>query len=185
MLVLALAAEGVRLQEWNAEMSIVIREAVEADLTDVLEIYNYAVRETTATFDLQEQTMEQRQEWFRKYGGKHPLLVAELEGRAAGYCCLSTFRAKPAYDRTVELSVYIHPDHWGKGIARALMTNVLRRARELGHHSVVSCITAGNEISVRLHEAFGFRYVGTFRECGWKFDAWQDVMFYELLLQGE
>ncbi|WP_166240397.1 GNAT family N-acetyltransferase [Paenibacillus turpanensis] len=159
-----------------------IREAVLEDLPRLLDIYNYAVRETVATFDLTEQTLEQRSEWFGKYGGRFPLIVAELDGVVAGYSCLSSFRAKPAYDRTAELSVYIDPEYWGRGVGKRLMKEIIERGKAVGHHSIVACITGGNEVSVKLHEQLGFRFVGTFRECGYKFDAWQDVSFYELLI---
>lgn len=161
---------------------MLIRDAIRSDVPAILHIYNYAVRETTATFDLEDQTLAEREAWFDKYGGNFPLIVAELEGQVAGYASLSMFRAKPAYDRTVELSVYIDPDFWGRGLAKALMSDILGRARELGHHVVVSCITSGNDVSIKMHEKFDFEFVGTFKEVGYKFDSWQDVHFYQLIL---
>lgn len=81
-------------------------------------IYNHAVRTSNATFDIEESTLEQRMEWFSHYGGRHPLLVAEVQGRIAGYSCLSPFRTKPAYAHTAELSVYIDPLYQGQGSAK-------------------------------------------------------------------
>ena len=161
---------------------VLIREAIEADLPEILEIYNDAIRNTVATFDLDEQTLEQRKIWFKKYGGKHPLLVAEIAGQVAGYSSLSTFREKDAYARTTEISVYISESHRGKGIASQLMTEILKRAKQLGHHTIIAGITGGNEASVKLHKKFGFEFVGTFKEVGYKFDDWQDVHFYQLML---
>lgn len=159
-----------------------IREATEADLPEILEIYNEAIRNTVATFDLEEQSLEQRMLWFRKYGGRHPLIVAEVEGQVAGYCSLSTFREKDAYASTTEISVYISEAHRGKGIASILMTDIIDRAKQLKYHTIIAGITGGNEASVKLHKKFGFEFIGNFKEVGCKFDAWQDVHFYQLML---
>ncbi|MFC7749562.1 GNAT family N-acetyltransferase [Paenibacillus thermoaerophilus] len=161
---------------------MLIRDAVPADLPALLDIYNDAIRKLTATFDLEEQTLEQRTEWFRHYGGRYPLIVADIGGTVAGYACLSKFRDKPAYDRTVELSVYIGEAYRGRGVGNALVKEILARAAEHRHHVVVSGITAGNEASIRMHEKFGFELCGRFREVGFKFGEWQDVLFYQLVL---
>ncbi|SFB06700.1 MULTISPECIES: GNAT family N-acetyltransferase [unclassified Bacillus (in: firmicutes)] len=162
-----------------------IREAVITDLPTMLKIYNYAILNLNATFDLVEQTLEERTSWFNKYGGKRPLIVAELEGEVVGYSCLSMFREKAAYDGTVEISVYLSPEHQGKGIGKSLMTEILKRAREIGYHAIIAGITTGNDSSVKLHEKFGFEFVGRFKDVGFKFDQWQSVDFYQLILHDE
>ncbi|PLR94691.1 GNAT family N-acetyltransferase [Bacillus sp. T33-2] len=161
---------------------VLIRDAVIHDLPAMLDIYNDAIRNTTATFDLEEQSLEQRELWFRKYGGKYPLIVAEAEGEVAGYCSLSPFRDKEAYARTTELSVYISEHHRGKGIGASLMKEILHRAAQLQYHTIIGGITDGNEASVRLHEKFGFEFIGRFKQVGYKFNQWQDVSFYQLIL---
>lgn len=161
----------------------IIREAVREDVPELLRIYNHYIRTSTATFDLEPQTLEERLEWFSHYGGSYPLIVAEADGRLAGYAYLSAFRAKPAYRPTVESSVYLDEAFHGQGFGKLLVKEILQRGKSLGYHSAVACITAGNETSVRLHERFGFRLVGTFPETGWKFDSWQDVHFYQLVLE--
>lgn len=162
---------------------MIIREATLEDVPAMLEIYNEAILNTTATFDLEEQTLEERQVWFKKYGGIHPLIVAEVDGKVAGYSSLSLFRDKQAFIRTTELSIYIHTGFRGLGIGNRLMEEILQRAKALGHHVVIGGITAGNDVSVKLHEKFGFEYVGTFKEVGHKFGSWQDVSFYQLTLE--
>ncbi|MDG5471865.1 GNAT family N-acetyltransferase [Jeotgalibacillus sp. ET6] len=160
-----------------------IREASQQDLTEMAAIYNQAIEETVATFDLRRQTLEERQTWFEKYGGRHPLIVAELNGRIAGYSSLSPFRDKEAYSNTVELSIYISPDFQGKGIGNLLMKEILQRAASQDHHVVIGGITGGNAASVRLHEKFGFEFAGCFKEVGYKFNQWQDVHFYQLIIR--
>jgi phosphinothricin acetyltransferase len=110
------------------------------------------------------------------------LIVAEADGRVAGYASLSVFRTKPAYAGTAESSVYVDRCCQRRGIGKALMEDLLKLAGDLGYHAVVTGITGGNEASVRLHLELGFTYVGRFREVGRKFGQWQDVDFYQLIL---
>jgi L-amino acid N-acyltransferase YncA len=162
---------------------ITIREATLEDLPAMLAIYNHAILTTTATFDLEEWTLEQRREWFSHYGGRDPLLVAVREGEVIGYSSLSKFRDKQAYRNTCETSVYIAEHARNQGVGKLLLAENIRRAKELGYHTIIAGITAGNEASVRLHERFGFTQVGHFRQVGFKFNAWQDVVFYQLMLE--
>lgn len=161
-----------------------IREATLEDLPEMLRIYNHSVRHSAATFDLEEQTLEQRKEWFSHYGGKYPLIVAETEnGRIAGYGSLSVFRTKPAYDSTVENSVYLDQDYQGRKIGSLLLQELIVRAKAFGYHAIIAGITEGNDISIRLHEKFGFELIGTFKEVGKKFGEWHSVVFYQLILE--
>ncbi|KSU81893.1 phosphinothricin acetyltransferase [Fictibacillus enclensis] len=162
-----------------------IRDALPRDLPALLDIYNEAIRTLTATFDLEEQTLEQRKKWFEKYGGAFPLIVAKVDGKVAGYGSLSPFRDKEAYARTTEVSLYISSEFRGQGIGKELMKEILQRASNLGYHTVIGGITGGNESSVRLHKRFGFDFVGCLKEVGHKFDRWQDVHFYQLILDTE
>ncbi|WP_035986886.1 GNAT family N-acetyltransferase [Brevibacillus agri] len=166
-------------------MLLQIREAVLDNLPAMLAIYNHAIAHLAATFDLEPQSLAQREVWFHKHTEAHPLLVAEADGQVVGYCCLSPFREKPAYSKTVELSVYIDAQQRGRGVGTALMSDILQRAEQLGYHTVISGITGGNEASVRLHEKFGFTLAGKFREVGFKFGEWHDVHFYQLMLGKE
>ena len=163
-------------------MSITIRDAKIEDVPAMLQIYNWAILHATATFDLEEQTLAQRTEWFSKYGGKYPLIVAEEKGRVVGYSCLSRFRDKPAYAKTVESSVYIDKDHWGKGIGKILLNEIIERAAALGYHTIIAGITGGNRASAKLHLGSGFEWIGCFKEVGHKFGEWQDVTFYQRIL---
>jgi L-amino acid N-acyltransferase len=102
----------------RAAEGIVIRDARERDLPALLEIYNDAIATLPATFDLETQTLRQRSRWFSEHGERHPLIVAESQGRILGYACLSGFRDKPGYSKSVEDSVYVHKDARGKGWGR-------------------------------------------------------------------
>lgn len=161
---------------------IKIRRACRGDLQALLDIYNYEVKYGVATFDLQPKSLEQWGQWFDAHNvDNHPLLTAELEGHTAGYASLSAYREKEAYRSTTELSVYIAPEDRRKGVATALMEEILRQAREDERtHAVISVITAGNEASIRLHERFGFEFCGRIPEVGMKFGRYLGIENYWL-----
>lgn len=159
-----------------------IRDARIEDLPALLDIYNDAIRNLTATFDLVEQTLEERKIWFKKYGGNYPLIVAEFDGEIAGYCGLSPYNSKEAYAKTVEVSIYLSDKYRGNGIGLTLMKEIIQRARELQFHTIIAGITEGNDASVKLHEKFGYEYAGRLKEVGFKFEQWQHVLYYQLIL---
>ena len=159
-----------------------IRKAEQNDLPELLDIYNHEVVNGVSTLDLNPRTLAERQLWFDQHNVEnHPLYVAEIDGRIAGYSSLSSYREKEAYKSTVELSIYISPDYRKRGIATALMEFILEEAKaDARTHSVVSVITAGNEASCKLHEKFGFTFCGTVPEVGMKFGKFQDIVTYWL-----
>lgn len=161
-----------------------LRTAVQADLAALLDIYNYEVVNGVATLDLAPKTMKERQGWLDSHNVEnHPLIVAEEEGVIMGYASLSEYREKEAYRSTVELSVYVHPDHRGKGVASAMMAHLLEEARrDERTHTVVSVITSGNMASTRLHEKFGFTFCGCIREVGWKHGRLQDIDNWQIIV---
>ena len=158
------------------------RDAHAEDVPHILEIFNDAVLNTTATFELNPQTLEQRMKWFSNHGGRFPLIVAELQDKIIGYCSLSSFRGSSGYATTAESSVYVHKDFRKRGIASALMNEIVDRARQLEYHAIVACIAGENDSSVRFHERFGFKFSGRLKEVGLKFGRWQDDAFYVLLI---
>jgi L-amino acid N-acyltransferase YncA len=159
-----------------------LRNAEERDFERILEILNEALTTSTATFESLPQTLESRRGWFQEHGQKYPLIVAEIEGRVVGYCSISSFARNSGYSKTVELSVYVDRSFRRQGIARSLVQEIIRKAKELGYHVILSSISKDNEASRKLHDVLGFEYVGCFKEVGWKFQKWQDTTFYELLL---
>ena len=161
-----------------------IRQAVREDVPALLDIYNYEVVNGVATLDLTERTIEEWNEWFDEHNHEnHPLYVGVENGEILGYASLSKYRQKEAYKTTVELSIYVSPNHRKKGVGRALMGYILDIAkRDDDTHCVVSVITSGNEASKRLHSEFGFTYCGTIPEVGQKFGRMLDIDNYALIV---
>jgi len=163
-------------------MSTIVRSATEADVPAILDIYNEAVLHSTATFDIEPHTLEERLQWFRET--KHPycVIVAEVEGGVVGWGCLRGFRARVAYRFTTEDSLYIHKDYRGRGIGALLLAELIERAKNGGFHSVIAGMTQGNPASEALHKRFGFVDCGRNREVGYKFERWLDVIWMQLML---
>lgn len=163
---------------------LTIRPATVDDLAAILDIYNEAVLNTTATYDIEPQTADARRRWFDEHVECGlPMFVAEMDGRVVAWSSLSTFRGKEGYRHTVENSIYVAESHRGRGIGKRMLAGLIDAARELGLHAIVAGIDAGTEVSLRLHESFGFVKVAHMKEVGRKFDRWLDVVFMQLLLE--
>ncbi len=148
----------------------------------IADIYNDAVLNSVATFDVELWTPERRQQWFREHRHPYTALVAERGGEVVGWASLSPFRPKPAYRYTAENSVYVRSDAAGKGIGKLLLQRTLETAIENGFHTVIAGIALPNEASERLHASLGFERVGVEREVGYKFERWIDVLWMQRLM---
>jgi len=114
--------------------------------------------------------------------GQHPATVALVDDVVVGWGSLSTWGTRCAYQHTVEISTYIAPGATGAGIGPALADDLLARARELGHHAVVSQIVHDNEASLKMVRRLGYEHVGTLKQVGRKFDRWLDVVLMEYVI---
>jgi L-amino acid N-acyltransferase len=159
-----------------------IRPATPADLSAINDIYNHYVLHTTSTYAEQPTSMEARQRWLDEKSARHSVIVAELEERVVGWAALAPFRPHSAYRQTVESSLYVGPDLHRRGIGSALLADLVERARNLGHHSIVAIIDSEQEQSLRLHRRFGFQERGRLLEAGQKFGRRLDVVYLQLML---
>ncbi len=161
---------------------VTVRPAGKADQPRILDIYNHEVLVSTATYDTKPRTMPEQEEWFAHHGAGHPVLVAEEGGSVTGWASLSPWSDRPAYDRSVEVSVYVAEEHRGKGHGRILLQALVEAARSRGHHALLARISADNELSILLHRKLGFTEVGLLKEVGHKFGRMLDVSIMELIL---
>jgi phosphinothricin acetyltransferase len=163
-----------------------IRPARPGDLPALTDIYNHYVINTTVTFDVRPFSPEERRAWFDEHGehGRHRLMVAAAGDAILGYATTSRWRPKPAYETTVEASVYCHPDAVGRGCGSALYAALFDAIAREDVHRIVAGISLPNPASIRLHERFGFTPVGVFHGVGRKFDRFWDVGWYERELRG-
>lgn len=160
---------------------IEIRPAREADVPRLMDIYNHYIRETPTTFDIDEKDAAERSRWLAQYSltGPYRIFVAEDGGRVTGYAYSARFKERAAYATSIETSIYLAPDVTGKGIGSRLYTTLFDALAGEDVHRAYAGITQPNDASRRLHERFGFREIGIYREVGRKFGQYWDVGWYE------
>ncbi|MCF3962666.1 GNAT family N-acetyltransferase [Streptomyces fuscigenes] len=172
----------------DAGPEVQVRPGVEADIQALVDIYNHYIRDTPITFDTTTFTPAGRIEWLRSHpeDGPHRLLVAQDVpcARVLGYATSSAFRPKAAYSTSVEVSVYCAPEARGRGVGTLLYEALFEALAGEDLNRAYAGVTQPNEASVRLHERFGFRHVGTYAEVGRKFGRFWDVAWYEKALGG-
>lgn len=161
-----------------------IRCAKKEDLNAILAIYNDAIINTTAVYTYKPQTIDERIAWFETKQRNHePIFVFEENGSVLGFATFGSFRPRPAYQYTIEHSIYVDASARGKGIASQLLQRLIVEAKAKGYRTLVAGIDASNEASIKLHQKFAFKHAGTLTNVGFKFNQWLDLAFYELDLQ--
>jgi phosphinothricin acetyltransferase len=162
---------------------ITCTEAAHAE--KILSILNEEIINSTGLYDYKPRNMESMAGWFKtKQASNFPVIGAiSSSGEFFGFATYGAFRAWPAYKYSIEHSVYIHKDHRGKGVGKALMQRLIAKAVEQQYHIMVGGIDQNNEASVVLHQKLGFSHAGTIKQAGFKFGRWLDLAFYQLILQ--
>jgi phosphinothricin acetyltransferase len=169
--------------DFSKTKMINIRTATEADQQDIMDIYNDAITNTTATFDTEPRTLEKQMQWFRTHKINHPVIVAEENNLIIGWASLSHWSDRCAYDTTVEVSVYVDKNFQAKGIGSRLLEKVTQFGKELGNHTVLSRIAGDNAASIHIHEKFGYKTIGVMKEVGFKFGKFIDVTMMQLVYE--
>jgi len=157
--------------------------AAESDAGACLEIYAPYVRDTAISFEEEVPTLEEFSQRIRAYTRTHPWLVFEAPEGIAGYAYASQHRSRAAYRWAADVTVYVAPSRHRGGVGRQLYQELFDRLRKRGFHVACAGITLPNPASVGLHEALGFKPVGTYPRIGWKAGAWHDVGWWQLELQ--
>jgi L-amino acid N-acyltransferase len=158
---------------------LAIRAAQAYDLETILGIYNHAVVNTTATFDLEPRTKETQAAWMAEHVPPYPVVVWDEEGKVLGWGSISPYAPRPAYRFSGEVSVYVDPGARRRGIGEALLRGLISLGAEHGLHTLVGLIVEENGASIGLAEKTGFHRVGSLEEVGYKFDRWLDVAVYQ------
>lgn len=143
-------------------MEILIRLATVADLKAVRDIYNYYVRHSTCTFQIEPDTEAKRLAWFCDRSPAHPVIVAEAASAVIGWAALSAWNSRCGYSRTVEASVYILHDLYRRGIGMALMLDLIDRSRSAGHRTIIGGACTDQTASLALQATLGFEQVACF-----------------------
>jgi len=165
---------------------VIIRDARAADLPAITDLYNAWIPTRTITWTDDLETLEQRAAWFeRQRGAGYPVLVADDAGEVAGFASYGHFRGEgklPGYRQTLEQSIHVREDRWGRGIGRALIDGLVERARAADIHVLVAAIDAENEASILFHARLGYVEVARMPETGQKFGRWLDLVLMQRIL---
>jgi phosphinothricin acetyltransferase len=157
-----------------------IRNVVIEDAKEIVDIYNYYVVNTIITFDKTPFSTTDFEEKIKTTSSEFPFYVYEENNEILGYAYGSKWRKKPSYDNTVEITIYLKNGIQGKGIGTKLYSKLIETLKNQKYHTLIGGLTLPNEVSVKLHEKFGFEKAAHFKEVGRKFDKWHDVGFWQL-----
>ena len=159
-----------------------IRNATINDAKAIAEIYNYYVKNHIATFEETPVAISFFEDKIEKITKKFPWFVYQIDGEVIGYAYASSWKTRSAYNKTVEISVYLKHDIIHKGIGTKLYEKLISVLMEQGYRVLIGGVSLPNETSVRLHEKFGFKKVAHFKEVGYKFNKWVDVGYWQLII---
>lgn len=165
---------------------MIIRDAVDADMPTVRDIYNATILTTTGAWTETLQTLRERRTWFRhQQRVGYPVIVAESEGFVVGFAAYESFRGAgkwPGYRHTAEHSIHVDRSYWGRGIGRSLLEALMDRARDADIHVMVAAVDSANIESIRFHARLGFVEVARMPETGRKFGRWLDLVLMQRIL---
>lgn len=161
-----------------------IRPSRDEDIPAITAIYGHHVLHGTGTFETEPPSVaDMRMRRADVLSKGLPYLVAEQDGKIAGFAYGNWFKPRPAYRYSVEDSIYLAPDLHGQGLGRALLAELLARCEAVGIRKVMAIVgDSANARSIGVHRALGFTQVGTIDACGWKFGAWRDIVIMQKTL---
>jgi L-amino acid N-acyltransferase YncA len=163
------------------DIELQIDIATKQDLNRIVEIYNWAIENTSATFDTDSKTVQSQLGWFESHDEKHPVIVARENGRVLAWGSISPWSDRCAYSGTGEISFYVDPDFHCKGIGFNILKRLIEIGKEKNFRTLVSRIAGKSEASVHLHKKLGFSNIGTMKNVGKKFDEIIDVHLMQIL----
>jgi len=159
-----------------------VRPAVEGDATAICEIYNQGIEDRLATLETERRTPEERRQWLKSRGPRHPVIVAEAGGRVLAWGSLNAFNPREAYRQVADFSIYVERGQRGRGVGRVVLARLIELAREHGYHKMVLSAFPFNAAGMALYERLGFRTVGIYKEQGMLDGRWVDTIVMEKLL---
>ena len=157
----------------KASRAFTIRPATNDDVGAIVGIYNWAVNQTFATIDSEPLSAEEAAAWWETHARRSRLIVATDDTGVIGWARLFPWKQRGI--DVVEDLVYVDPVHHGRGIGKALLTELIKQAQGLGYKTIVATVATDNRSGQQLHSTLGFETVGTIRNAANKFDRWMDI----------
>jgi len=161
---------------------IAVRAAGPSDVDAIAWIYNQGIEDRLATLETETRTADERRRWLLGRGPRHPVIVAEVDGRVVGWGSLNAFNPRSAYDHVADFSVYVERGWRGRGVGRRLLETLISRGRELGYHKLVLAAFPFNHAGMALYKRLGFSDVGVYHEQGVLDGRWVDIVVMERIL---
>lgn len=157
-----------------------IRLANKEDLRAINDIYNDDVAHSIYNVDTRPVTQEERLQWYEQHQtNKLPILVKEVNDETIGWASLSQWTPQGGYNKTAEVAIFVAKTVHRQGLGKELLRNLIEHAEDIEYKSLISRIVAGNTASIKLHQMFGFKYVGVMRRIAYKLDQWVDVQIWQ------
>ncbi len=164
-------------------MQLNVRPYQTQDCSSILEIVNYNINHTTNIYEYLPRTLEEQiQQLEDKLKKGFPILVSEINNEVVGFGYYSEFRTRPAYQFTIEHSVYVSNQYHNKGIGKILLSELIQLAKKQNKNTMIAVIDSENQNSVVFHQKAGFKTVGIIEQSGYKFDRWLNSVIMQLLL---
>lgn len=161
----------------------IIRPVEYSDTEAITEIYNHYIMDTTVTFETKPLSINAMACRIKDISAKFPYFVTEQEGRVVGYCYVHQWKEREAYLHTLEVTIYLDPQHKGNGLGSKMLKKLVEACKESTHcRALIACITEENTESIAFHKRMGFEIVSHFKKVGYKFDRWLDVIDMEMLI---
>jgi len=160
-----------------------IRKVTIEDAETITAIYNYYILNSAATFEEHCVPVSFFEEKITTADSKFPWLVYEVNNTIVGYTCSSPWKPRSGYRYTAEISIYLKHDSIEKGIGTILYTALINQLKKSNFNAIIGGVTLPNPSCVRLHEKLGFEKIAHFKKVGYKFNKWNDVAYWQLLLQ--
>ena len=165
---------------------LTLRDAKIEDAEELVGIYSHYVLNTAVSFEYDVPSVEEFQGRIVSISAKYPYIVALRDGKIVGYAYASTFKPRPAYDYSVETTIYVDKNERRTGVGRALYDELEVRLKARGIKNMYACIAMPDVEDVTLtfdspkfHEKMGYTLIGTFHKCGNKFGRWYDMCWME------
>lgn len=161
---------------------MLIRCAEHADLPEILRIYNEGIEDRIATLETEPKDLVFMEEWYLRHQERYKSIVAEIDGKVAGWCALNPYHNRNAYDGVADLSVYIARQARGMGIGHRMLKEIETTAAGQGFHKIVLFTFPFNEAGQRLYRKNGYKEVGVFKNHGILDGSFIDVMAMEKII---
>jgi phosphinothricin acetyltransferase len=164
-------------------MRIEFADLNEDDLELVREIYNFYIENSTATYYTEKISVGELKEFIPVQHKKYKSFLIKVDNEPCGFCYISQYKKRQAYDRTAELSLYLKPEHTGRGIGKVVLEHLEKVARDNGISVLIGIISGDNENSIKLFEKNGYEKCAHYKQVGEKFNKILDVVSYQKILQ--